>query len=36
LIGDAPCHGKQYHDGVSDDKAYDIPLGTLENIMKQY
>ncbi len=33
LICDAPCHGKQYHDGVSDNHADKVPTNTLENLM---
>ena len=35
LLCDSPCHGKQYYDGdISDDLADNIPIGTLENLMK--
>jgi hypothetical protein len=33
LVADAPTHGKQYHDGVSDDLSEEIPEGSIENAL---
>ena len=37
LIGDAPGHGRKYHDGIKDDYAGGSPDGLIiEDMMKEF